>query len=114
MSKFRPLLLATALVAAPLAGLTASTAAPAAPAAVQSEHDKLFALFAKADEDNLKRNPLSALFRGDMRYADRLGDFFTKAANWPRGAALSMVMLVVTLILVAIAARLVNVRRLLG
>ncbi len=81
MSKFRPLLLATALVAAPLAGLTASTAAPAAPAAVQSEHDKLFALFAKADEDNLKRNPLSALFRGDMRYADRLGDFFTKAAN---------------------------------
>jgi uncharacterized protein (DUF885 family) len=82
MSKIRPLLLAAGLAALPLATLTASTSAPAAPAAVaQSEHDKLFALFAKADEDNLKRNPLGALFRGDMRYADRLGDFLTKAYN---------------------------------
>lgn len=47
-------------------------------------------------------------------YGNIIQDFFTKAANWPRGAALSMVMLVVTLVLVAIAARLVNVRRLLG
>ena len=37
-------------------------------------HDELFALFADADERSLKLNPLSALFRGDMRYADRLGD----------------------------------------
>src|SRR5258705_5223658 len=51
--------------------------------------------------------------RGRM-YGNILQDFFTKAANWPRGAALSMVMLVVTLALVAIAARLVNARRLLG
>jgi len=51
--------------------------------------------------------------RGSM-YGNIIQDFFTKAANWPRGAALSMVMLVVTLALVAIAARLVNVRRLLG
>jgi spermidine/putrescine transport system permease protein len=51
--------------------------------------------------------------RGSM-YGNIIQDFFTKAANWPRGAALSMVMLVVTLVLVAIAARLVNVRRLLG
>jgi ABC-type spermidine/putrescine transport system permease subunit I len=47
-------------------------------------------------------------------YGNVIQDFFTKAANWPRGAALSMVMLAVTLILVAIAARLVNIRRLLG
>lgn len=47
-------------------------------------------------------------------YGNIIQDFFTKAANWPRGAALSMVMLAVTLILVAIAARLVNIRRLLG
>jgi spermidine/putrescine transport system permease protein len=47
-------------------------------------------------------------------YGNIIQDFFTKAANWPRGAALSMVMLAVTLVLVAIAARLVNVRRLLG
>ena len=51
--------------------------------------------------------------RGSM-YGNIIQDFFTKAANWPRGAALSMVMLAVTLALVAIAARLVNVRRLLG
>jgi len=51
--------------------------------------------------------------RGSM-YGNIIQDFFTKAANWPRGAALSMVMLVVTLLLVAVAARLVNVRRLLG
>jgi spermidine/putrescine transport system permease protein len=51
---------------------------------------------------------------GGSMYGNIIQDFFTKAANWPRGAALSMVMLVVTLVLVAIAARLVNVRRLLG
>ncbi len=42
-----------------------------------SEHDKLFALFANADERSLKLNPIGALFRGDMRYADRLGDYLT-------------------------------------
>jgi len=42
-----------------------------------SEHDKLFALFADADERSLKLNPVGALFRGDMRYADRLGDYLT-------------------------------------
>ncbi len=46
-------------------------------------------------------------------YGNIIQDFFTKAANWPRGAALSMIMLAVSLVLVAIAARLVNVRRLL-
>jgi len=50
-------------------------------AAAQSEHDRLFALFADADERNLKLNPISALFRGDMRYADRLGDFLTDEYN---------------------------------
>jgi spermidine/putrescine transport system permease protein len=51
--------------------------------------------------------------RGSM-FGNIIQDFFTKAANWPRGAALSMVMLAVTLVLVVLAARLVNVRRLLG
>jgi uncharacterized protein (DUF885 family) len=45
----------------------------------QSAHDRLFALFHQSDEANLKRNPLQALFRGDMRYADRLGDLFSDA-----------------------------------
>jgi spermidine/putrescine transport system permease protein len=46
-------------------------------------------------------------------YGNIIQDFFTKAANWPRGSAMSMIMLAVSLVLVAIAARLVNVRRLL-
>ena len=47
----------------------------AAPAVVeQSAHDRLFDLFKASDEASLKRNPLNALFRGDLRYADRLGD----------------------------------------
>ena len=44
-------------------------------------HDALFALFADADERNLKLNPMNALFRGDMRYADRLGDYLTDEYN---------------------------------
>lgn len=52
---------------------------PAATAATESE--KLRAIFAADDEASLKRNPLEALFRGDMRYADQLGDFFTDEYN---------------------------------
>ena len=68
-------------------GGTQVASAPAAPTAAtdataaQSEHDRLFALFAAADEKALELNPLSALFRGDMRYADRLGDFLTDEYN---------------------------------
>jgi uncharacterized protein (DUF885 family) len=47
--------------------------------ASQSEGKRLSALFAEDDEANLKRNPLNALFRGDMRYADRFGDFISDA-----------------------------------
>jgi uncharacterized protein (DUF885 family) len=39
----------------------------------------LRALFAASDEAHLKRNPLEALFRGDMRYADQFGDYITDA-----------------------------------
>ncbi len=57
-------------------------AAPAAPAPApeatqQSEHEKLFALFKASDEAELKRNPLQGIFRGDMRYADKFGDYIT-------------------------------------
>ena len=47
--------------------------------AAQSEDAKLRALFAASDEASLVRNPLEALSRGDMRYADRLGDYITDA-----------------------------------
>jgi spermidine/putrescine transport system permease protein len=45
-------------------------------------------------------------------YGNIIQDFFTKAANWPLGSALSMVMLLATLALVAVAVRLIDVRRL--
>ena len=50
--------------------------------------------------------------RGSM-YGNIIQDFFTKAANWPFGSAMSMVMLFGTLALVAIATRLINLKDLL-
>ncbi len=64
---FAALLLAT--VSAPALGQ-----APAAQQAAQSPHDRLHQLFRDSDEANLRRNPIGALFRGDFRYADQLGD----------------------------------------
>jgi spermidine/putrescine transport system permease protein len=46
-------------------------------------------------------------------YGNIIQDFFTKAANWQFGSAMSMVMLVMTLALVAVAVRLIDLRRLL-
>lgn len=66
--------LAALATAAPLA---AQAQAPASAAAQQSAHERLFKLFKDSDEASLKRNPIQALFRGDMRYADRLGDLFS-------------------------------------
>ncbi|WP_426692837.1 DUF885 domain-containing protein [Sphingomonas sediminicola] len=67
---------ATAPAAAPEP--IASAAGPAAPpVAEKSAHDRLFELFKASDEAYLKRNPVQALFRGDLRYADRLGDNIT-------------------------------------
>lgn len=37
-------------------------------------HDRLFRLFNESDEASLKRNPISAIIRGDLRYADQFGD----------------------------------------
>ena len=72
----------TACAAMPDAAPSTAAAAPSAAAmasADSSPHDRLFALFAASDEANLKRNPLEALFRGDDRYADRLGDYLSDA-----------------------------------
>ncbi|MEW5985966.1 MAG: ABC transporter permease [Chloroflexota bacterium] len=49
--------------------------------------------------------------RGAM-YGNIIQDFFTKAANWPLGAALGMIMLVSTIVLVAVAVRVVDLRSL--
>ncbi len=81
-----------ATVALPLGACTtvgeapSRTVAPAVPvaaadpaAARTAAHDALWQLFRDSDEANLGRNPLGALFRGDMRYADQLGDNITDA-----------------------------------
>ena len=62
----------------------AAPVAAAAPASVPTDartaaHDALWQLFGDSDEAGLRRNPLGALFRGDMRYADQLGDGITDA-----------------------------------
>jgi uncharacterized protein (DUF885 family) len=55
-------------------------AVPASPPTVVQDHSRaLAALFAASDEALLKRNPTEALSRGDMRYADRYGDFLSDA-----------------------------------
>lgn len=59
-------------------------------APAQQAHARLFALFQASDEAELKRNPIEALSRGDLRYADRLGDPFSDAHfDAERGAAAS-------------------------
>ena len=58
---------------------TLAQAQPPAPAtaAPQTASQRLHSLFGDSDEASLRRNPLQGMFRGDFRYADRLGDFFT-------------------------------------
>src|SRR5436305_14574968 len=63
--------------------LSASLLAPASLASAappeQNPHDRLFQLFKTSDDENLRRNPLQALYRGDYRFAGRLGDLFSDA-----------------------------------
>ncbi|WP_324748726.1 DUF885 domain-containing protein [Sphingomonas sp. LY54] len=88
MTSKAPLLAATACILLLAACATTDTApardaapAPAATSAASqaSASEQLHALFKQSDEDNLRRNPINALFRGDMRYADQLGDGITDA-----------------------------------
>ncbi|MBU0556875.1 MAG: DUF885 domain-containing protein [Alphaproteobacteria bacterium] len=57
----------------------AQPTAPAATSSAQTEDQRLFALFSAANEAHLANNPLDALFRGDLRHADRLGDYISDA-----------------------------------
>jgi uncharacterized protein (DUF885 family) len=71
----------TALFLAAAPALAQTAAEPAvATAAMQSEHDKLFALFEDADARELALNPLSRLFRGEDEGVDRLGDLLTDSS----------------------------------
>jgi len=46
-----------------------------------------------------------------IMYGNLIQDFFTRAGNWPLGSALAVIMLVATVALVAIALRVVDLRR---
>ncbi|GAA3269372.1 hypothetical protein GCM10020258_41970 [Sphingomonas yabuuchiae] len=68
----------------PLAERPAIVQAQATPIAAPQpgegkEDARLKQLFHDSDEASLARNPISGIFRGDMRRADRIGDFFSDA-----------------------------------
>lgn len=82
----RPLLLAATALLASACATTASdeAAAPAvaataaaAQSGVETPSARLHRLFHESDEATLRRNPLNAMFRGDFRYADHLGNYLT-------------------------------------
>ena len=71
-------LLAALLAAAvPIPALAQALPPPKPLPGDSAEDVKLKTLFYDSDEASLKRNPISAIFRGDLRYADRIGDWFT-------------------------------------
>ena len=104
IKKSLALLLGTSLLAT--GGIAIAQPLTAASAAAMEHHEsaemtegqKMKALFVKSDEENLKRNPIGALFRGDERYADQLGDYISdeyfageKAAETAELAALMQI-----------------------
>jgi spermidine/putrescine transport system permease protein len=46
-----------------------------------------------------------------IMYGNIIQEFFTSAGSWAIGAALSVLMLVVTLVLITVALRVIDVRR---
>ena len=73
---------ALAFLTAPGVAFAQDAGALATASVQQSEHDKLFALFADSDKRGLELNPLGRLFRGDDTDADRLGDYLTDASYY--------------------------------
>jgi len=73
----RAFMLAAVSAAAFAAPAFAQAPAPAAATAQETASQRLHRLFRESDEDSLRRNPIQAMFRGDFRYADRLGDYIT-------------------------------------
>jgi uncharacterized protein (DUF885 family) len=73
------LLLSAAFCAAMSPALHAATPARVSAPTESAEDKALLQLFHDSDEASLKRNPISAMFRGDLRYADRLGDYISDA-----------------------------------
>ncbi|MEG3179387.1 DUF885 domain-containing protein [Sphingomonas sp. LT1P40] len=79
--RYTRLILAASLVGTAVTAATAQQAAPPTALPGEGAEDvKLKTLFHESDEASLKRNPISAIFRGDLRYADSVGEFYTEAA----------------------------------
>ena len=75
-------LMLAALLSTTLA--TAAARGQAVPAPVvqpgeSADDARLKQLFYNSDEASLERHPIEAVFRGDLRYADRFGDYLTDA-----------------------------------
>ncbi|WP_305098421.1 DUF885 domain-containing protein [Croceibacterium aestuarii] len=64
-----------AAAACSLGGCATTAQGDTAQGTATSPHQRLFAAFTAADEADLKLNPLDALSRGDMRYAEHFGDY---------------------------------------
>jgi uncharacterized protein (DUF885 family) len=77
--RFKLLTAALLCASAATPALSQALPPPAAVAGDSAEDAKLKRLFYDSDEASLKRNPVSAIFRGDLRYADRLGDYLSDA-----------------------------------
>ena len=73
----RILLLGVAAIAVSAMVAPAMAVAQVATVPAQSPSQQLAALFAASEEASLKRNPLSGLGRGDLRYAARIGNIFS-------------------------------------
>ena len=68
-----------AILLASLSPIAIAVPVQAAPAQTQNADARLKQLFTDSDEATLKRNPNNALFRGDLLYADWLGDYIIAA-----------------------------------
>jgi uncharacterized protein (DUF885 family) len=63
----------------PLATAAVAPAPAATTTAADTARERLRALFTASDEAYLERNPIDALFRGDLRHADRFGEYLSDA-----------------------------------
>ncbi len=75
----RRILLATLLLATAAPALGQALPPPTPLPGDGPEDAKLKRLFYDSDERDLKLDPISAILRGDMRYADQFGEYFTDA-----------------------------------
>ena len=62
----------------------ASPIAISTPLIAATPTQQLQQLFKDSDEAQLKHQPIFALFRSDLRYANRLGDFFSSILEYFR------------------------------